>query len=129
MTGESLSIFIFNSTFTASALGVLFAGIHTRLITTAGEVIQRNFVKVSQTDEQVEGDCLVTAFVTAIDGLCDSEMVGDLGLGQIGVFSQVADTPEMHDRLLLFAGVHVYYAKIFLYIYEKVSKNTKIYTV
>ena len=119
MTGESLSIFVFSSAISASALGAFFAGVHARLIATAGEIIQRNFVKVSQTDEQMEGDCLVTAFVTAIDGLCDSEMVGDLGLGQIGVFSQIADTPEMHDRLLLFLlGVQIHYAKNFLYIYE-----------
>ena len=62
--------------------------------------------------------------------LGNAKVLGNLGLGQIGVFSQIADTPEMHDRLLLFCcGYRYIMPKISCIFMNKYQKILKVYCI
>lgn len=94
------------------ASGLLLFGVAAFAIRSSGKVIQGYTIVIRKAHEQVQGNGLIAAFIAAVHSLGNSEILGNLALGQVCILTHITDPTEIHRIIHPFnALIQEYYAK------------------
>lgn len=76
-------------------------------IAPAKDIVRRGVVKVRKANQDIRGQVPIALLIAKILGLFHSQIIGNLFLGQIMIFPQIAQTPVICHKITLYPNSYL----------------------